>query len=62
MFDDRTPLIATAGFIGTFTLAEINQFVGILVGLATLGYVISKWVRLLRSPRAPFPPRDRSPD
>lgn len=46
---DPTTLIGTAGFFATLTLAEINSLVSILVGVATLGFMVTKWALLVRS-------------
>ena len=48
MRDDPTPIIGTGGTIATALLANINSVLSILVGCASLGYVITKWVLLWR--------------
>lgn len=55
---DNTAPVAAVGFIGTLTLAEVNVLVSILVGVATLGYVVTKWVMLVRRNRRPPPALD----
>ena len=49
MRPDPTPIIGTGGTIATALLANINSVLSILVGAATLGYVITKWVILWRT-------------
>ena len=49
MIEDKTAPIAAIGFFASLTLAEINLVVSIAAGLATLGYVVTKWVLLLRA-------------
>jgi len=51
MREDPTPIIGTGGTIATALLANINSVLSILVGLASLGYVITKWVLLWRARR-----------
>jgi len=46
---DPTTLVGTAGFFATLTLAEINSLVSVLVGVATLGFMVTKWLLLVRS-------------
>lgn len=46
---DPTAFVGTAGFFATLTLAEINTLVSVFVGVATLGFVVTKWVLLVRS-------------
>lgn len=41
---DPTAAIGTAGFVATLSLAEINNLVSVLVGLATLGFVVTRWL------------------
>tara|TARA_R110000868_G_scaffold193496_2_gene438474 strand:+ start:69 stop:230 length:162 start_codon:yes stop_codon:yes gene_type:complete len=45
---DHTPFIASAGLLATLGLNDINAILSILVGAATLGYVITKWILLWR--------------
>jgi hypothetical protein len=49
--DDPTPLVGASGTLGTLVLADINNLLSLLVGLVSLGYVITKWVLLVRSRR-----------
>ena len=51
MRHDLTPLIGGAGTIGTAILSNIHSLLSIAVGLASLGYVLTKWVLLVRSRR-----------
>lgn len=51
MRHDLTPLIGGAGTIGTAILSNIHSILSIAVGLASLGYVVTKWVLLVRSRR-----------
>ena len=51
MRHDLTPLIGGAGTIGTVILSNIHSILSIAVGLASLGYVLTKWVLLVRSRR-----------
>jgi hypothetical protein len=46
---DHTPFIASAGLLATLGLNDINAVLSILVGAATLGYVMTKWVILWRT-------------
>jgi hypothetical protein len=57
MRHDLTPVIGGAGTIGTALLSNIHSVLSILVGLASLGYVITKWVLLVRARH-----RDRAED
>jgi hypothetical protein len=41
---DRTPITGALGFVATLTLGEVNALVGILVGLATLGFILTRWL------------------
>ncbi len=36
------------GFIATLTLPEINAAVSVLVGLATLGFILTRWVLFVK--------------
>ena len=38
--------IGTGGFLATLGLQEINAFVSLLVGLATLGYMVSSIIKI----------------
>ena len=49
--DDPTHFIGAGGTLGTLFLADINSVLSLLVGLVSLGYVITKWVLLVRSRR-----------
>jgi hypothetical protein len=51
MRHDLTPLIGGAGTIGTAILSNIHSILSIAVGVASLGYVVTKWVLLVRSRR-----------
>jgi hypothetical protein len=51
MRHDLTPLIGGAGTIGTALLSNIHSVLSIAVGLASLGYVLTKWILLVRSRR-----------
>jgi hypothetical protein len=51
MRHDLTPLIGGAGTIGTAILSNIHSVLSIAVGLASLGYVLTKWILLVRSRR-----------
>ena len=51
MRHDLTPLIGGAGTIGTAILSNIHSLLSIAVGVASLGYVVTKWVLLVRSRR-----------
>lgn len=51
MRHDLTPLIGGAGTIGTAILSNIHSLLSIAVGVASLGYVLTKWVLLVRSRR-----------
>lgn len=46
---DKTPLVGAGGLLASFSLEQVNLFLGALVSLATLGYVVTKWVVLLRA-------------
>lgn len=46
---DPTAAIGTAGFVATLSLAEINNLVSVLVGLATLGFVVTRWVSFVHT-------------
>ena len=51
MRDDPTPIIGTSGTIATALLAHLNSILSLLVGLASLGYVLTKWWLLWRRRR-----------
>ena len=51
MNHDTTPAIGAAGTLATIGLTNINALVSLLVGLATLGYILTKWFFLIRSRR-----------
>ena len=48
---DREPgiYIGAGGFLATVTLADLNALVAVLVGLATLGFVITRWAFFVQS-------------
>jgi len=43
------PLIGTVGLLGSFTLGEINQLIGIAVGLFTLVYLIIRIIKEIKT-------------
>jgi hypothetical protein len=45
---DHTPFIASAGLLATLGLNDINAAISLLVGVATLGYVVTKWILIWR--------------
>jgi hypothetical protein len=49
--DDPTPLVGAGGTLGTLFLADINSVLSMLVGLVSLGYVLTKWILLIRNRR-----------
>jgi hypothetical protein len=49
MRHDLTPLIGGAGTIGTALLSNIHSVLSIAVGVASLGYVLTKWILLVRA-------------
>ena len=51
MNQDTTPLVATAGLLATLGLSDINGIISLLVGLVTLGYIVTKWLYLVRARR-----------
>jgi hypothetical protein len=51
MNHDHTPIIGAVGTVATALLENVNGVVSLAVGLATLGYVLTKWILLLRSRR-----------
>lgn len=59
MAKDPTPVVGLGGSLIALTLGEWHTVVGIAVGVATLGYVSTKWALLFRrKPKRPdhFPP------
>ena len=48
---EREPAIwiGAGGFFATLTLGDFNTFIAILVGLATLGFVITRWIFFVHS-------------
>lgn len=48
MKSDHTPFLGLFGTVATLSLAELNQLVGVMAGLATVVYVVSKTVLLLK--------------
>ena len=56
MNQDTTPIVATAGLLATLGLSDINGVISLLVGLVTLGYIVTKWIFLVKS--RPFDSRD----
>ena len=43
------PVIGTLGMITSFTIGEINEFVGILVGLTTLVYLVVRIIKEIKT-------------
>lgn len=43
--------IGTSGFLATLGLQEINAFVSLLVGLATLGYMVVSIIKIVKGLR-----------
>lgn len=43
------PLIGTIGLLGSFTLSEVNQLVGISVGIVTLIYLVIRIFKEIKS-------------
>ena len=56
MNQDTTPIVATAGLLAALGLSDINGVISLLVGLVTLGYIVTKWIFLVKS--RPFDSRD----
>lgn len=40
------------GLLATLGLNDVNAFISLLVGAATLGYIITKWVYFVRGKRS----------
>lgn len=55
MRNDPTPFVGVVGTVATIGLGEVHLLIGIVVGLATLVYVVTKTAMLYR-------PRDRDED
>lgn len=47
--EDPTPLVGAGGTLGTLFLADINSALSLMVGLVSLGYVLTKWILLVRN-------------
>jgi len=47
---DYTPAVGFLGFIGTLTLQQLNEVASLSVALASLGYVVTKWIFLWNGP------------
>lgn len=48
MNTDHTPMIGMTGTVATILLEHLNSVISILVGIATLGYVITRWYLLVK--------------
>lgn len=46
--NDAAPALGLGGLCAALTLSEVNTVISIAVGLATLGYIVTKWVLLVR--------------
>lgn len=51
--NDKTPFIAAAGLFGSLTLADAHLFLSTMLALASVGYVVTKWIVLVRTHREP---------
>lgn len=60
MHYDKTPLVGVVGTLGTLTLSDVHTLVGIVAGLATVAYVLTKTVLLVRASRQPGSREDKS--
>ena len=50
---DKTPLVGLAGTVAALTLNDARELVGIVAGLATVVYIVSKTVILWQTKRPP---------
>lgn len=48
---DLTPAAGFAGIFASLTLTQVNEIISLCVGLATLGYVVTKWALLFKKKR-----------
>mgnify|MGYP000992330445 FL=1 len=46
---DATTYVSGGGLLGTLTIAQVNQCIAALVGLATLGYTVHRWYLLAKN-------------
>lgn len=49
MIEDKTPFIGFAGAIGSITLGQLNEIVGLTAGALTCLFLLIKLFRLLKS-------------
>jgi hypothetical protein len=45
---DKTPLISSAGFITSWTIAQLNEVVGLGIGVMTFIYITIKVKNLIK--------------
>lgn len=48
MNDEKTAFLGLVGTVASLSLAEINSLVGVMAGIATVVYVVTKTVLLIR--------------
>ena len=46
---DKTPLISTAGFGTSWLISQVNDYVGLAIGVVTLVYITLKVVYLVKN-------------
>lgn len=50
---DKTPYVGAAGLLGSLTLADAHLFLSAMLSLASVGYVVTKWIILVKSKKPP---------
>lgn len=53
MIRDKTLFIAAAGLVQSLTLADAHMLASTLLTLASVGYVVTKWILLVRGKKPP---------
>ena len=43
------PVIGTVGMLGSFTIGEVNELVGIAVGVTTLVYLVVRIIKEIKN-------------
>lgn len=49
MRNDPVPIVAVSGFLGSLSLADLHLVSAIALAVGSLGYVVTKWVLLVRA-------------
>lgn len=49
--DPKTPLLGVLGTVGTFSLAQLNDAIGIVAGVLTVAYLVRQHVNFRKDKR-----------